>query len=111
MKYVCFGYLDVQNWETKSETERSALIDECFTDDDALQRNGNWVSGGLQSRRHHFEFQEKSGVCDRRPYTETKDLLGGVLILGVRDLNHAIQLISNHTGIKMGPCEIRPVQA
>ena len=45
------------------------------------------------------------------PYTETKDLLGGVLILEVRDLNHAIPLISNHPGIKMGPWEIRPVQA
>jgi len=31
MKYVCFGYLDVQNWETKSERERNALIDEAFS--------------------------------------------------------------------------------
>jgi hypothetical protein len=45
---------------------------------------------------------------DGRP--ETRGLLGGLLILEVRDLNHAIQLISNHRGIRMGPWEIRPVQ-
>ena len=45
MKYVCFGYLDVQNWEAKSQNERKAMIDECLTYDDALRRNGNWVTG------------------------------------------------------------------
>ena len=44
------------------------------------------------------------------PYAETKELLGGLLILEARDLNDAIQLISNHPGIKMGTWEIRPVQ-
>jgi hypothetical protein len=36
--------------------------------------------------------------------------LGGLLILEAKDLNHAIQLISNHPGIKMGRWEIRPAQ-
>jgi hypothetical protein len=31
-------------------------------------------------------------------YTETKEQLGGVLVLEARDLNHAIQLISQHPG-------------
>ena len=29
-------------------------------------------------------------------------------MLEARDLNHAIHLISNHPGLKMGPWEIRP---
>lgn len=41
-------------------------------------------------------------------WTETKELLGGLLILEARDLNHAIELVSNHPGIKMGSWEIRP---
>ena len=44
------------------------------------------------------------------PYAETKELLGGLLILEARDLNHAIQLLSKHPGVKMGPWEIRPVE-
>ena len=42
------------------------------------------------------------------PYAETKEQLGGILILEARDLNHAIQLMSNHPGVKAGPFEIRP---
>ena len=42
------------------------------------------------------------------PYVETKETLGGILLLEARDLNHAISLMSKHPGVKMGPFEIRP---
>jgi len=34
--------------------------------------------------------------------------LGGILILEANDLNHAIQLMSKHPGVRGGPFEIRP---
>jgi hypothetical protein len=43
------------------------------------------------------------------PYAETKEQLGGILVLEATDLNHAIQLMSKHPGVKAGPFEIRPV--
>ena len=42
------------------------------------------------------------------PYTETKETLGGILLLEARDLDHAIALMSKHPGVRMGPFEIRP---
>ena len=42
------------------------------------------------------------------PYAETKEYLGGILILEARDLNHAIALMSKHPGVRFGPFEIRP---
>jgi hypothetical protein len=39
---------------------------------------------------------------------ETKETLGGILLLEARDLNQAISLMSKHPGVKMGPFEIRP---
>ena len=44
------------------------------------------------------------------PYAETKELLGGLLIIEARDRDHAVQLISNHPGVQMGVWEIRPAQ-
>jgi hypothetical protein len=44
------------------------------------------------------------------PYAETKEQLGGILMLEARDLNHAIQLMSKHPGVKAGPFEIRPAE-
>lgn len=113
MKYICFGYLDVEAWAKKSETERNALIDECFAYDDMLKKNGNWVRGeGLQGPDTAATLRYQNGkvsVTDG-PYAETKELLGGLLIIEARDLNVAIQLISKHPGTKMGPWEIRPAE-
>ena len=113
MKYICFGYLDVENWAKKSEHERNAMIDECFAYDDVLKKNGNWVSGeGLQGPDTATTLRHQNGkvsVTDG-PYAETKELLGGLLIIEARDLNAAIQLISKHPGMNMGPWEIRPVE-
>jgi hypothetical protein len=112
VKYVCFGYLDVKSWESKSESERSAMLDACFAYDDTLKKNGHWVSGeGLQGPGSAATLRYRDGkvaVTDG-PYAETKELLGGLLILEARDLKHAVELISSHPGTKMGPWEIRPV--
>src|SRR2546422_4900865 len=43
-----------------------------------------------------------------RSFAETKEQLGGILLLEARDLNHAIQLMSQHPGVRGGPFEIRP---
>ncbi len=41
---------------------------------------------------------------------ETKEQLGGVMVLEARDLNHAIQLMSQLPCMRMGGClEIRPI--
>ena len=52
----------------------------------------------------------KNGAVDVTdgPYVETKEMLGGILLLEARDLNHAIALMSQHPGVKVGPFEIRP---
>lgn len=111
MKYICFGYLDTENWAKLSQAEQSAMVDRCFAYDDTLKKNGNWVSGeGLQGPESTVTLQYRGGkvsVTDG-PYAETKELLGGLLIVEARDLNHAVQLISNHPGVQMGRWEIRP---
>lgn len=112
MKYVCLGYFDEKQWETLSESEQNALIDECFAYDDVLRKNGHNVGGeALQSPRNASTVRWKNGTVSVTdgPYAETKEQLGGILLLEARDLNHAIQLISNHPGVKVGPFEIRPV--
>jgi len=113
MKYLCFGYLDVENWMTKSENQRNGMIDACFAYDNVLKKNGNWAGGeGIQGPDSAKTLRFQSGrisVTDG-PYAETKELLGGLLIIEARNTNHAIQLISDHPGVKMGTWEIRPVQ-
>jgi hypothetical protein len=113
MKYICFGYLDVENWQKKSESEQTAMVDQCLAYDETLKKNGNWVLGeGLKGPDTATTLRYRGGkvVVTDGPYAETKELLGGLLIIEARDLNHAIQLISKHPGVKMGSWEIRPVE-
>ncbi len=111
MKYICLGYIEEKKWETMSESERNAMMDECFAYDDVLRKNGHFVGGeALQSPRSAATLRWKNGkvsITDG-PYAETKEQLGGILLLEARDLNHAIQLMSKHPGVKAGPFEIRP---
>ena len=113
MKYVCFGYLDEKSWESKTEREQHAFFDECLAYDDYLRKNGHFADGmGLQSHRNAATLRIRNGkvsVTDG-PYAETKEQLGGILVLEAADLNHAIQLIGNHPGMKAGPWEIRPME-
>jgi len=113
MRFVCFGYLDVDDWEKRPEAERNALIDECLAYDQVLKKTGHWVMGeGLQGPKSTVTLRSRSGkvsVTDG-PYAETKEVLGGLLILEARDFNHAIELISKHPGTNMGNWEIRPTE-
>ena len=111
MKYLCFGYLDTKMWATRTPTEQNAMIDQCLAYDDQLKKNGHWAGGeGLQPNATTLRYENGKVAVTDGPYVETKEFLGGLLILEARDLNQAIQLISHHPGIKMGPWEIRPAE-
>ena len=113
MKYICLGYMDPKKWETMSESEQNAMMDECFAYDDVLRKKGHFVGGeALQSARNATTLRWKNGMMSITdgPYAETKEQLGGILVLEAKDLNHAIQLMSQHPGVKAGPFEIRQVE-
>jgi hypothetical protein len=111
MKYIVLGYVP-EKFETMSESERNAMFDDCFTYDDELRKNGHWAAGeALQPPNTAMTLYWRNGkvaVTDG-PYVETKEQLGGILVFEARDLNHAIQLISQHPAVRYGPpFEIRP---
>jgi hypothetical protein len=104
-------YIEPNKFERMSEIERNAMVDECFTYDDELRRNGHFAGGeALQGPETATTLSWRNGkvsITDG-PYAETKEQIGGILVLEARDLNHAIQLMSKHPGVKAGPFEIRP---
>ena len=111
MKYICLGYLEPGKFENMSESERNTVLDECFSYNDELRKNGHLIAEEpLQPPDTAVTVGWKNGkvtVTDG-PYAETKEQLGGIQVLEARDLNHAIQLISQHPGVKYSSFEIRP---
>jgi hypothetical protein len=111
MKYICLAYADPKRRETMSEGERNAFVDECFTYDDVLRQNGHLAGGdALQGVENPttLRFQNGKVSVTDGPFAETKEQLGGILVLEAKDLDQAIQLMSKHPGVKAGPIEIRP---
>jgi hypothetical protein len=111
MKFICLGYIDPKQWEGLSDHERHAMMDECFAYDDVLRANRHFAGGeALDGPDRAATLRWKNGrvsVTDG-PYAETKEQLGGILILEADNLAHAIELMSKHPGVKAGPFEIRP---
>ncbi len=112
MKYLCFGYYDKSKFEGMPESERNAMFDACYEYDDHLRASGVWVGGeALQGPETALTLYWKNGkvATTDGPYAETKEQLGGVLVLEARDMNHVAQLISQHPSMKYGNVwEIRP---
>lgn len=111
MKYICLGYYDETQWATIPESERNQHMDACFAYDEVLKKNGHFAGGeALQGAGSAATLRWKNGkvVVTDGPFAETKEQLGGILILEADDLNHAIQLMSKHPGVRGGPFEIRP---
>ena len=114
MKYICLGYIEPGKFEGMTEGERNAVLDECFEHNDHLRDNGHLVTEvPLQPPETALTLYWKNGkvATTDGPYAETKEQLGGIQIFEARDLNHAVQLISQLPGFKygLGPVEIRPV--
>ncbi|MGH8619407.1 MAG: YciI family protein [Burkholderiales bacterium] len=111
MKFICLGYIEPGKFEGMPEKERNALMDACFTYDDELRRNGHFAGGeALQPASSAATLRRKDGkttVTDG-PYAETKEQIGGILILEADNLDHAVELMSKHPGVGAGPFEIRP---
>ena len=113
MKYLCFGYYDKSKFDGMTESERNAMFDACFAYDDHLRTNGHWGGGeALQGTETALTLSWKNGkvATTDGPYGETKEQLGGILVLEARDMNHAVQLIGKHPALTFGNIfEIRPV--
>ncbi len=112
MKYICLGYMDEKKIESMSESERHAFMDECFTYDEELIRSGHNIGGeALQSVENATTLRWRNGkvTITDGPFAETKEHLGGIMMLEATDLNHAIRLMSKHPSIRFGSTwEIRP---
>lgn len=111
MKFICLGYADMSQFKSMPAEELKTKMDECFDFDDVLRQGGHFIGGeALQqpSTAITLRFQDGKVQATDGPYAETKEQLGGILLLEADNMEHAVQLMSKHPGVRTGPFEIRP---
>jgi hypothetical protein len=111
-RFASLGYIDESSGVSKSTSEFDAMMKQCIAFDEARIKSGQWLSGvKLQSARSAKTLRANGGqvVVTDGPFTETKEYLGGIVVLALPNLNDAVSLVSKHPAIPFGVVmEIRP---
>jgi len=113
MKYLCLAYHEERLFEHLSRADRAALGEELAAYEQYLRQGGHVIDArALEPARAATTLRFASGrmsVTDG-PFAETKEQLGGIMVLEAVDLNHAIQLMSQSPCMRLGGhVEIRPI--
>ncbi len=113
MRYLCLGYHDEHAWQALPAGERQTLMEESRDYEETLRRSGNCQGGTAlhgAGRAATLRFAGGRVSITDGPFAETKEQLGGIMILQAHDLNHAIQLMSRLPCMRAGgSLEIRPI--
>jgi hypothetical protein len=111
MKFVCLGCMDKEAWNRLGPAEQESLVKACTDFDEELAAQGHFADGfALQDSSAATTIRWKGGKASLvdGPFAETKEMLGGILILEAKDMAEALAIMSRHPGIQIGPFEIRP---
>ncbi|ULA69891.1 MAG: Dehydrogenase [Nitrospira sp.] len=113
MKYLCLVYVEEKILHALPSAERVVLSNESMAYCDRLQKLGQLVTA---SPLHPVETATTVRVRDGKtstidgPFAETKEQLGGFLLLDVPDLNDAIRIASQFPAARIGSVEVRPMK-
>jgi hypothetical protein len=111
MRYACLIYYNPKTLFGGSP-EANAALAECATYDDKLKETGHFVMGeALELPEAAMTVQVRAGKMSATdgPFMETKEMLGGVIVIEARDLNEAARVASGHPIARVGSIEVRPV--
>ena len=112
MKYLCLVYVNEMKLEALSEGQLQALIDESLDYDEVLRRGGHYIaSDALQPVRTATTVRVQNGkaLTNDGPFAETKEQLGGFILIEATDLDDAIQVASRIPPARLGCIEVRPI--
>jgi hypothetical protein len=113
MKYVCLAYEEEAKLAALSPDEWTALRRETLDYVEELRARGRLIlAEPLQSVRTASTVRVRNArvhVTDG-PFAETKETLGGIILINAADLNEAIQVASKWPSARLGSIEVRPLE-
>ena len=113
MKYICLVYLVEQDMNALSKREADACTEESLAYDAALRRSGHLLAAqALQPVETATTIRVRNGKLSTTdgPFAETKEQLGGFILIEARDLNDAIQVAAKIPMGRRGTIEVRPIK-
>jgi hypothetical protein len=112
MKYALLIYAAEKDWATKSKDEQGAIYNEYWAYTGDLKKSGKMLScEPLDPTSTATTIRVRNGktVPTDGPFADTKEQLGGIYVVDVKDLNEAIAWASKIPDARTGSIEIRPL--
>jgi hypothetical protein len=112
MKYLLTIYADESRYATMTPEDSAALMQAYGAFGQEAQEAGVLLGGeGLQPTATATTVRVRDGetLVSDGPFAETKDFVGGVVIIECPDLDDAIAIAAGHPYARWGGVEIRPI--
>ncbi len=112
MRFACLIWLDGKELESLPKADSEAIDREALAYDEELERTEQLVlAQALQPPERGATVRVRSGRISTTdgPFAETKEQIGGLVLLEARDLEEAIQIAARSPLARVGAVEVRPV--
>lgn len=115
MKYMLLAYGNEEKFNQMSKDELAEVGEKCERFDAEMQAAGEVTWGGsLNWDSKSLRLKEGKLVVTDGPFAETKEVVGGVVIIEAPDFDAAVKLASLHPAARMGEelgwgIELRPI--
>jgi hypothetical protein len=113
MKYLCLVYQDERKLAAMASSDYDALVDEVRAYIEEATLSGPFLASNalewVESATSIRVRDDRLSITDG-PFVETKEQLGGYLLIEARDLNEAIRVAARMPAARLGGIEIRPIK-
>ena len=115
MKYMLLAYGNEEKFNQMSKDELAEVGEKCERFDAEMQAAGEvtWA-GSLDWSSKSMRLKDGKLIVTDGPFAETKEVVGGVVIIEAPDFDAAVKLASLHPAARMGEklgwgIELRPI--
>jgi hypothetical protein len=116
MRFLLLAYGDESKSSALTESDMRALGEKCSAYDEELKNTGRLVaSGSLGWGATTLRLERGKLRVTDGPFIETKELVGGFVIIEADDFDEAVRIASLHPAARMGEdlgwgIELRPME-
>ncbi len=113
MKYMLLICRDEQAWDRLSVTERQQIYGETVEVSEELTSRGQYLAGHplhLSSSATSVRVRDGKRLVTDGPFAETREQLGGYMLIEVEDLDEAIAIAARIPLARTSTVEVRPVR-
>lgn len=116
MKYVLLAYGNEEKFKAMSETQAAETFARCAAYDAELKATGKLIGGGsLDWASRTLRLRNGQLTVTDGPYIETKEVVGGLILIEADSFDEAVELASLHPAARIGEelnwaIELRPIE-